>query len=286
MLSMVTEDERKKNAERYQKNRKRILAQSAERRRLYPEKKKLADKKYRESHKEESKKYGKKYHKNNREKISQQRKEYRKSHKEEIKIKTKEKYWKTHTPYITKWEKLGITKKEYKKLEDKKYNESHKEEIKQKSHERYLKNQDKVKAKVKKYRLENKEKIYWRKRKYRENNREKERERKRKYARENKEKINEYKRKYRATYPELKLAADIRHLTKLGFPNKLSPHAYQHALTAWSKTVKKLGHGLCLVCNNPAAVAHHIIHKSKYPGLSLNVSNGIPLCDICFISSL
>jgi len=79
----------------------------------------------------------------------------------------------------------------------------------------------------------------------------------------------------------MKLASDIRYLTKLGFPNNLSPFAYRHALTAWSKTVKKLGNGLCKICNSSATISHHIIHKSKYPALSLNVNNGIPLCDPC-----
>ena len=73
----------------------------------------------------------------------------------------------------------------------------------------------------------------------------------------------------------------MKYLTKLGFPNKLESHAYHFAISAWSKTVKKLGHGLCQVCPNPATVAHHIIHKAKYPALSLNVNNGIPLCDDC-----
>lgn len=200
---------------------------------------------------------------------------------------------------------------ENKKTSNKKYYYSHKEESKQRAHEYYLKNQDAIKKRVNKHRLEhleeirekkrlyaeknrekilekkrkyhmeNREKIRLRSKKYRLENKEKVRERKRKYERENRKKINERRREYRLDYPELKLALDIKYLTKLGFPFKLEPHAYHYALSAWSKTVKKLGHGLCQVCPNPATISHHIIHKSKYPGLSLNVNNGIPLCDTC-----
>jgi len=199
---------------------------------------------------------------------------------------------------------------EKKRISDKKYYDSHREQIKISQHKKYLRNRNKVKEYGKKYRLENKEKIRESKKKHREENKEKILEKKRKYYRENKEKIrekkkkfrlenkekiraskrkyelenkekiNEYRRKYRSDYPELKLALDIKHLEKLGFPFKLDPHAYHYALGAWSKTVKKLGHGLCKICNNPATVAHHIIHKAKYPALSLNVNNGIPLCDV------
>jgi 5-methylcytosine-specific restriction endonuclease McrA len=170
---------------------------------------------------------------------------------------------------------------ENKRRLDKERYHSHKEKAKQKAHGYYLKNQDAVKERVNKYRLENREKINEQKKKYREEHREEDLERKRKYRLENPEKVREGKKRHRLAHPEIKLASDIRHLTKLGFPNKLSPFAYGHALTAWSKTVKKLGNGLCLVCNVPAKVSHHIIHKSKYPGLSLNVNNGIPLCKDC-----
>jgi len=178
----------------------------------------------------------KEYLKNNSEKIKKQRKEYQERNKEKIKIKTKEKYWKTHTPFISKYEQLGMTKKEYKKLLDKQYAESHKEEIKTNQHKKYLRNREKYIADA---------------------------------------------AERRKAYPELKLIYDLKHLKKLGFPLKLPPKQYKYALSAWSKTVKKLGNGLCTICNNPATVAHHIIHKAKYPSLSLNLNNGIPLCDSC-----
>ncbi len=170
---------------------------------------------------------------------------------------------------------------EKKSISNKKYRASHLEQIKEYERKRYIKNRDKILKNRKKYREENKEKIYWRKRKYREEHREEDLERKRIYRLENPEKVRDGKKRHRLMHPEMKLASDIRYLTKLGFPHKLSPFAYRHALTAWSKTIKKLGNGLCQLCPNPATVAHHIIHKSKYPGLSLNVNNGIPLCNPC-----
>ena len=170
---------------------------------------------------------------------------------------------------------------ENKRRLDKERYHSHKKEAKQRAHEYYLKNQDAIKKRVNRYRLEHLEEIRERKRMYREEHREEDLERKRIYRLENPEKVREGKRRNRLAHPEMKLASDIRHLTKLGFPNKLSPYAYRHALTAWSKTVKKLGSGSCLICHFPATISHHIIHKSKYPGLSLNVNNGIPLCYSC-----
>ncbi len=174
---------------------------------------------------------------------------------------------------------------ENKRRLDKKYQKSHKEEIKKQKHEYYLKNQEEIKNRVNNYRQEHLEEIKEKKKKYREEHKEEILEKKRIYRLENKDKVREGKKRHRLAYPEMKLASDIRYLTKLGFPNKLSPFAYRHALTAWSKTVKKLGHGLCLVCDNPATISHHIIHKAKYPGLSLNVNNGIPLCDPCHYDS-
>jgi len=174
---------------------------------------------------------------------------------------------------------------ENKRRLDKEYYHSHKEEAKQKAHTFYLKNQDAIKERVNTYRLEHLEEIRGKKRKYRAENKEKILEKKKKYRLENKEKVREGQKKHRLEHPEMKLASDIRYLTKLGFPNKLSPFAYRHALTTWSKTIKKLGNGLCKVCSSPATVSHHIIHKSAYPGLSLNVSNGIPLCDVCHYES-
>jgi len=170
---------------------------------------------------------------------------------------------------------------EKKRISDKKYYDTHRPQIQIYERKRYLKNRNKILEDRKKYREENKEKIYWRKRKYREEHREEDLERKRIYRLENPEKVREGKKRHRLAHPEMKLASDLRHLTKLGFPLKLSPFVYRHALSAWSKTVKKLGNGLCQLCPNPAKISHHIIHKSKYPGLSLNVNNGIPLCDPC-----
>ncbi len=170
---------------------------------------------------------------------------------------------------------------ENKRRLDKERYHSHKQEAKQRAHEYYLKNQDAIKERVNKHRLEHLEEIRENKKKYREENREEILEKKKKYREENKEKVREGKKRHRLAHPEMKLASDIRYLTKLGFPNNLTPFAYRHALTAWSKTVKKLGRGLCKICPNPATISHHIIHKAKYPGLSLNVNNGIPLCDTC-----
>lgn len=141
----------------------------------------------------------------------------------------------------------------------------------------YLKNNDKIKE----YRFKNKEKHCEYQKKYRLENKEKISTSRGKYYQIHKEYCNKKSKEYNKKYPEKKLASDIKYLKKYGFPLKLDPYTYKFALKSWSKTVKKLGNGLCLVCNLKAEISHHIIHKSKYPELSLNTNNGIPLCKIC-----
>ena len=53
----------------------------------------------------------------------------------------------------------------------------------------------------------------------------------------------------------------------------------RYALESWSKTVKKLYGKKCAICGSTEKIhSHHIFEKSKFPELSLNPYNGIPLC--------
>lgn len=121
---------------------------------------------------------------------------------------------------------------------------------------------------MKKYRLKNKEKI---------NSQRKE------YRLKNKEKANSYQREYQKKHPEKQLKRQIVYYKKLGVPNKLSLQEIQYALMSWSKTIRKLGNGLCQVCHSPAEISHHLIYKKTEPKLSLNVGNGIALCVPCHV---
>jgi len=73
----------------------------------------------------------------------------------------------------------------------------------------------------------------------------------------------------------------LNHLKKCGFPFKLDPSAYGFAIMEWSKIIKSRDSHTCQNCSSPAQISHHIIHKSKYPALSLNINNGIALCKKC-----
>ena len=163
----------------------------------------------------------------------------------------------------------------------KKYRLKNKEKLSQNKKEYDLKNKKKLRQNEKNYRLKNKEKLTEYNKKYHLKNKEKVRKTNKKYRSENREIIRQTRKKDRLKNPEKYLRYQIRLFKKLGFPFKLNPHSYNYALQTWSVTVKKLGNGLCQVCNLKAEVSHHIIHKSKYPGLSLNINNGIPLCDGC-----
>lgn len=63
--------------------------------------------------------------------------------------------------------------------------------------------------------------------------------------------------------------------------NMTSINDLMYAYYAWSKSVKERDNNTCQICGNGSDVAHHLFHKSKYPKLSLNISNGISLCVEC-----
>lgn len=82
-------------------------------------------------------------------------------------------------------------------------------------------------------------------------------------------------------FPERKLENSKRYLIKCGFPLKMDPFAYSWAINSWSQAIRKINSNECQCCPNKAVISHHIIHKAKYPALSLNVNNGISLCLKC-----
>ena len=135
--------------------------------------------------------------------------------------------------------------------------------------EYYQKNKDKRRE----YEQKNKDKRRERKREYDQKNKDKRRE----YYQKNKDKIREYHQKN----PEIRLKANKRLITKLARKCKVTIEVYMYALMAWSKNIKKI-YPVCQYCgSNHELNSHHIIHKAKYPELSLNVNNGITLCSQC-----
>jgi len=101
-----------------------------------------------------------------------------------------------------------------------------------------------------------------------------------KYRRNNPNKIRESNKKHYKKRDKVKvLSYHIKHLNKYGLYLNLASMEYAYALMAWKKLVKEQQYEECAVCgiNNNIAI-HHIFYKSKYPKLSLNPNNGIPLC--------
>lgn len=105
-----------------------------------------------------------------------------------------------------------------------------------------------------------------------------------KWYSKNKEKVRLQQQKYnqsRICDPAKVLEWRINGLRRNGFPLKLNPYRYSWAIESWSKTIKQQFNNQCQCCSADAKISHHILHKSKYPALSLNINNGIALCKSC-----
>ncbi|KKN55050.1 hypothetical protein LCGC14_0586510 [marine sediment metagenome] len=85
---------------------------------------------------------------------------------------------------------------------------------------------------------------------------------------------------YNNKYPERRLKANIKQLKKMSKDFDMSTEKYQYARRSWSENIKDRDN-VCQICGNKAEISHHIIHKSIYPQLSLNLNNGVGLCKNC-----
>ena len=61
----------------------------------------------------------------------------------------------------------------------------------------------------------------------------------------------------------------------------LSWTTFHSQLKGWARIIQQDCDEICQVCGDKSTQAHHIIHKTLYPHLSFNRSNGIALCDKC-----
>jgi len=99
---------------------------------------------------------------------------------------------------------------------------------------------------------------------------------------ENAERLSKENKNWKKYNPEKCLQHHITHHQKyghsLGFPNW---RKFKYALMAWSDTIQKREQNICQVCGNPSKDSHHLIYKSIEPKLSLNINNGISLCENC-----
>ena len=101
-----------------------------------------------------------------------------------------------------------------------------------------------------------------------------------KYYKTNPEKVKALSKKWQNANPEKckksMLDYNKRKLAKFAYLFNLSKTDMRLARILWSAQVRK--NKPCAICNLPAIHAHHILHASKYPKLSMNPNNGIPLC--------
>ena len=98
----------------------------------------------------------------------------------------------------------------------------------------------------------------------------------------NSSKIKQYNKDWNKNHPEVGLKAIKKYLKKLGKQFDMTSNEYQYALSLWSKTIKKRDNYMCKNCGSKENLnAHHIKPKSKYPELSLDLDNGITLCEDC-----
>jgi len=89
-----------------------------------------------------------------------------------------------------------------------------------------------------------------------------------------------YIREWKKRNPEKVLAETQRRLRRIGREMDLTVNGLVFAFQGWSSFVQQRDNHTCF-CGTPATASHHIIHKATYPTLSLNLNNGISLCDRC-----
>ena len=98
----------------------------------------------------------------------------------------------------------------------------------------------------------------------------------------NRKHYKNYDRNYHKKHPEIGLRSNKKRLIKLGEQFNMNHFEYQYALNSWSKTIKKLDNYMCKNCDSIHNLnAHHIMPKKDFPELSLNLENGITLCEYC-----
>lgn len=89
-------------------------------------------------------------------------------------------------------------------------------------------------------------------------------------------------KKYQKNNPDVLLRANIKYLKKLGKTFDMTSYKYMYAFNSWSQTIKKLDNNMCKDCDSKDNLnAHHIMPKNDFPELSLDLSNGITLCEKC-----
>lgn len=163
----------------------------------------------------------------------------------------------------------------------------------------YLKNKKQINDQNKQRHKENLQERKIKQKEYREKNKSKKQDYNKKYYFENHDKINRqnrsryqknkekyskiskiYQKKWEKTNRDKINKNNLKKIDKLARPLNMTSHQYKHCVQSWSELVRSK-HSTCKICGNKADVSHHIIFKAHQPELSLNLHNGIPLCNSC-----
>lgn len=240
-----------------------------------------------------------KHYLENKEKILKKTNEYRQNHKEHIKQKAKEYGIRNRDLILQK-------KKDYyqrnKNTTFKAYAERNKVRISKFRKLRYIKNKERENIIHKQWYQRNRKSeiesaLVREKKKWAENPEKMKKEHKEQYEKhkpkrlaamkeylKNPEKWAQHKKScalYYQNHPEKMLVYNINQLKRMALPFRLPFRQYEYALQSWTKTVRKMCGEFCSICGSTNRLnSHHILHKAKYPKLSLNPNNGIPLCFI------
>ena len=162
----------------------------------------------------------------------------------------------------------------------KQHHAEHPEQNKMRCKKYYSEHREQFLIQCKKYREEHREEHKIQKRKYRSKHSEEVKARQRKWYVEHFEQISNQSKKWHEEHPEQIRKSQAKHvkrkLAKFANLFDLSKSDMRMAKTIWSAQVRQ--DKRCAICTRKAIHAHHILHASKYPNLSLNPNNGIPLC--------
>jgi len=149
---------------------------------------------------------------------------------------------------------------------------------KQRKYQYYIENKDTILLKTNQYKKRNKESILKKAKIYYKKNKSRISEYHKNYYQKNKSEILIKTKIYRRSHPQVYLKSTLKMIKKLGASVGKSSYEFVYGINNWSKAIKKRDNETCQICDKPADHAHHIFEKSKYPGLALNLNNGIALC--------
>ena len=103
-----------------------------------------------------------------------------------------------------------------------------------------------------------------------------------KYYKENTDRCKNNSARWAKDNPEKRFIIMKKHFEKYGKQFDMTSMEYSFTIQAWAKTIKKLDNYMCKNCDSKDNLnAHHIQPKNDFPELSLELDNGITLCDKC-----